>query len=227
VVRTNPKSIRALLASLGLGATLIAGAAGILDAAGGFSATAADTGSSATGVRITGAESTGADSGSVSTASGGISASGITTHTADGYAEATVASIQIGMTTIGPISARCSNGATTVNHGAAPAARNLKISWGTGGGTSVTAATITITGAKGQATTITAAHVSCGKASVPTAKPPTSVPGSSGPITGQTGAPGAPTSAAGSRATGAHRSPVSDSPAPAPQPKTGHIAVTG
>lgn len=214
---TSAPSTRTLLASAGLGAALIATIAGV---AGGL-ATAADSSSSAYGIRISGTESASADSGSVATASGGISATGISTMSRDGYAEASVASIKIGTTTVGPIHARCENGMSTVSHGDVPTARNLKVIWGTAGSSSVTAATITITGATGDATTITAAHVTCGDSSGgSTATPPTSSPGKPAPPTQSSGPATSPPRTQ-------HRPPLADKPAPAPERKTGHVAVTG
>ncbi|MGW5748087.1 hypothetical protein ACWEVN_42170, partial [Amycolatopsis sp. NPDC003861] len=149
-----------------------------------------------------------------------------------------VASVRVGGTTVGPFTATCRNGAITTS---APksGSGNLKV---TGGGHG-TAGVITVTtgtapnrtsgtggptSAKptvGTAITVTVATVSCG---VGTPPPPTGNP-PTGTRPAPTHKPGAPgTSRPG---TPGERHQQGDNPgdrtAPKPQPKPGHVAVTG
>ncbi|MFF1615887.1 hypothetical protein ACFVYA_49865 [Amycolatopsis sp. NPDC058278] len=210
---------------------------------------AAVTTSTATGISVSGGEtikpprpsvsSSGAITsagGSVSTPSGAVVASGISLQAGAGFAEAKVASVRVGGTTVGPFTATCRNGAITTS---APkgGSGNLKVAPGGHG----TAGVITVTTstapartnesgapnkpAAGMAITVTVATVSCGAGTPPptTGNPPT---GTHPAPTHKPGAPG--TSWPG---VPGQRHQQGDNPgdrtAPKPQPKPGHVTVTG
>ncbi|MEV6644290.1 hypothetical protein [Amycolatopsis sp. NPDC051371] len=200
--------------------------------------------STATGISVSGGEHLSAQpsvsssgaiksaGGSVSSPSSAVVANGISLQAGAGFAEARVASVRVGGTTVGPFTATCRNGAITTS---APkgGSGNLTVSPGGHG----TAGVITVTTntaptrtngsggptspkpAAGTAITVTVATVSCGAGTPPptgTRPAPTHKPGS--PETSRPGKPG-------------ERHQQGDNPgdrtAPKPQPKPGHVAVTG
>ncbi|WP_158892570.1 hypothetical protein [Amycolatopsis anabasis] len=231
VVRT-----RAVLAAVGAGALL----AGALT---GTPAHAARPDNTANGISISGdgvrntiaVSSEGAiktASGSVTSTSGAIVATGITVRAGAGLAEATVTSVRVGATSVGPISAKCSQGATTVS---APntSKGNLTVSPGKSGGPSGVGAIITVTAAGGgkdgpnKTVTITVASVTCGTGTPPA---PGNPPGPQPP--GKPGKPGTPAPKPDD-----HRKPThphdhhhhgtADKTAPKPDIKDGRLRVTG
>jgi hypothetical protein len=163
-------------------------------------------------------------------------ASGISLQAGAGFAEARVESVRVGGTTVGPFTATCRNGTVTTS---APkgGSGNLKVSpggHGTAGVITVTTSTAPTRTSEssapnkptaGTAITVTVATVSCGAGTPPpTGNPPTStrpapthepgVPGTSRPVK------------PGERHLQQGDNP-GDRAAPKPQPKPGHVAVTG
>jgi len=144
-------------------------------------AVGAQSSSSAYGAASTGADpvspspsvsSSGAvksSSGTVSSPAGTFTASGITVRAGAGIAESRVASLTVAGETFGPISTTCRDGVTKVAHnGKEASAKNLSVSYGTGGGPKAVGITVTISGAGDQdAQTITAAVANCGKGNPP------------------------------------------------------------
>ncbi|WP_146060497.1 hypothetical protein [Amycolatopsis sp. CA-128772] len=204
--------------------------------------------STATGISVSGGEHLSASpsvsssgaiktaGGSVSTPSGAVVASGISLQAGAGFAEARVASVRVGGTTVGPFSATCRNGSITTS---APkdGSGNMKVSpggHGTAGIITVTTSTAPIRTNEsdapnkptaGTAITVTVATASCGAGTPP--PPPNNPP---------TGTRPAPTHKPGAPATSrpgmpAQRHQQDDNPgdrtAPRPQPKPAHVAVTG
>jgi len=229
------QSPRATLAALATGAALAASVTGLVVLT---DAEAAATASSAYGIAASGVDDVGrqpsvssdgavktASAGSVSGSAGTFTASGLTVKAGAGVAEASVSSLTVGGRSIGSVTAKCADGKTTVTHsGSAVNEANLHVSFGGGGGSSATGATITIIGADGEAAeTITVAGVSCTAGAPPaTTAPPTST------TTRPEQPAGAPTSG---NPTGHPAStpgtPPTTTRAPAPTPVPGHLSVTG
>jgi hypothetical protein len=241
VVRTTSRTTRTIFAGVGAGGVLAASAVALVLSTG-APANAAATTSTAFGVSASGVDPVGATpsvssdgavktaSGSVSGKAGTFSATGITVKAGAGVAESTVSSLTVGGKNIGSVSAKCSNGKTSYSHsGGAPAASNLKVSFGGGAG-----ATVQIIGAGGKAVeTITVAVVKCGTGTPPTSEPtqpPTHEP-TGKPTQPPTGKPtGKPTDT--HKPTGTHKPGQTpgerpDQPAPKPTPRDGHHPVTG
>jgi len=140
-----------------------------------------------------------------------------------------VGSLTVGGKAIGSVTATCEQGVTKVSHsGSAQSTQFFHVSFGAGGGSSATGVTVTITDAKGKVSqTVTAAGVSCDKATTPpTGEPPTSEPPTGKPTPDPTGKPGPkPTKTTTHGKTGAGKAPDKD--AVPVKPKPGHHAVTG
>ena len=229
----SSRTSRVVLAGFGIGAL----AAGVATAALTGAPAHAQTGtSSAYGVSATGVEGKAAQpsvssSGEDKTATGSVSgmgwsATGITVKAGAGYAEAVVGDITVAGRSLGGASATCRDGAVTYSSPAAVDDGKLRVLPQSGGA----AAVVQILGAGDEPVqTITVAVAQCAKGVPPTTtvppttQPPTTQPPvTTGPPTG-TGTPtgtGRPTSTS----RPAER-PIQ--PAPVPEIKTGHHAVTG
>ncbi|MYW94195.1 hypothetical protein G3I59_27250 [Amycolatopsis rubida] len=168
----------------------------------------------------------------MSSPSGAVVASGIKLRAGAGIAEATVASVRVGTASVGPFSATCRNGVTTVK---APSrsSGNLTVTPGASGGPRATAGTVTVKTPEEPAITVSVATVSCGSGTPPTEPPPTTHPGEPGPTDDPT-----PPSQAGHRPAPAEKpgrpsdrdtdqGRTGHRPAPAPTPRPGHLPVTG
>jgi hypothetical protein len=164
-------------------------------------------------------------------------ASGISLQAGAGFSEARVASVRVGGTSVGPFTATCRNGAITTSapkggHG------NLKVSPGGHGIAGVITVTTSTAPTRtsgsdgpmsseptaGTAIKVTVATVSCGAGTPPpTGNPPT---GTRPAPTHKPGAPGTsrPVSPGERHQQGDN---PGDRTAPKPQPKPGHVAVTG
>lgn len=223
VVRTTALSPRTVLAGLGIGAVLAAGATALVLSQG-SPAHAQGEVSSAFGASVSGVENKAgqpavSSGGEVKTGSGtasgmGWSATGITVKAGAGLAEATVANVTAGGRAIGSVSAKCVDGVTTYGHsGPEVDEEKFKVTFQGGAG-----ATIRIFGAGEEPVqTITVAVVKCAKGiPSPTAEPTTTPP--TGEPTGQPTSTPTATSAPTDK-------PVP--PAPKPQPRNDHHPVTG
>ncbi|WP_329060444.1 hypothetical protein [Amycolatopsis sp. NBC_01480] len=240
----RPETRRLLTTSLGLSSIAVGAlVAGTLTHAFLFTeqspqAQAATTASSASGITVNDGEHFGpapsvsssgeirTGGGSVSSPSGAVVASGISLRAGAGLAEATVASVRVGGTSVGPFSAKCHNGVTTVS-AAAHSSGNLTVTPGASGGASGTAATITVTtpGAK-KAITVRVAAVACGTGTPPTS-PPTSNPTPPGRPTSPAHRPN-PTERPGHPSDrDQQHTDTGQRPAPTATPKPGHLPVTG
>ncbi|MET8848639.1 hypothetical protein [Amycolatopsis sp. NPDC004625] len=173
--------------------------------------------------------------GSVSSPSRAVVASGISLQAGAGFAEARVASVRVGGTTVGPFAATCRNGAITTS---APKSGSGNITVSPGGHGTAGVITVTTSTAptrtnesgapnkptSGTAITVTVATVSCSAGTTP---PTDNLP------TGTRPAPTHKPSAPGSSRPDVpgQRHQQGDNPgdqtAPKPQPKPGHVAVTG
>jgi hypothetical protein len=235
VVRT---STRTLLAGIGAGGALAAGAVTLVLTTG-APANAAPTTSTAYGVSATGPDgvaptpsvaSSGAittKSGSAAGAAGTFKASGITVRAGAGYAEATVGSLTVGGVSIGRASATCKNGVISYDSPPARSTGKLRVLPRTDGA----AAVVQILGAGDKPSeTIKLAVVTCGTGTPPTDEPtqqPTGQPTQQPPTGQPTHQPSGKPSHQPTH-TPAHRpGQTPDTPAPAPVPHLGHHPVTG
>lgn len=219
----SPRGLLTAIAAGGLLAATITGIAALTPADAATATTSTAYGAAASGTDPASPSPSVSSSGAVKTASGSnsgrvgtFSATGITVKAGAGIAESRVGNLTVAGESFGAITATCRNGVTKVSHsGKKPSKPNMKVSYGSGGGPSVTGITVTITGAGDEkAQTVTAAVVSCGKGTPPSDSPDagdgqddgTSTDGSDHGSTEDTGA---------------------DNTAPAPELHDGHHPVTG
>lgn len=229
MVRTENRATQRAMTAAGIGGILAAGIVG-LSLSTSASLAAAASGSTAYGVTAKGVDNMSANSGSITGSS--FSASGISTETRPGYAKATVGDLIVAKQAIGSVTAICEQGVTKVTHsGGATSTEFFHVSFGAGGGPSATGVMVTITDRSGkESQQVTAAGVSCDKA---TTQPPTSEPPTGKPTTPPTGQPASPTSKPGQQPTKttkpgkATTSKAPDKDAKPVAPKPGHHDVTG
>ncbi|WP_158886285.1 hypothetical protein [Amycolatopsis anabasis] len=231
---------RATLAALALGAGLAATITGTGIAR-------ADTASTAYGISASGADPLGAqpsvssagavrtsELGSVRSKAGFVVASSLRVSAGAGTASASVGNVTVAGKSIGAVSTTCTNGKAAAGRtGTVKLTDYLTVTYGAVRGGNATGATITLTGAGNMgAETVQVAVVSCG-----TGTPPNNPPGPGNPPQPGQPAPGKPAPgkpapghpAGGKPATNPPNGKpgVDIPPAPKPERKPGHPAVTG
>jgi hypothetical protein len=235
VVSKDIVSSRTTLATLAAGALALTGLGLGLGAPSTAAAQQAEA-SSAFGVSATGADPVGASpavssagevkagsAGSVAGKAGTFTATGLSVKAGAGLAEASVANVVVAGQSIGPVSARCSDGvARSLTKPDQKLGEKGTVKFGDVSGNKATGAVITINGASGPVQTITVAQVSCGKAAVP----PTSNPATTNPPSTQPSQPPATSSKPIAPPTNTQQ-PKPERPAPQPESRPGNAVVTG